>query len=208
MTDVLDDAPDGAPDDVPDEVAATGPAPRRPIAPWIALGIAIVMIGLVVVLINATSDGETVAESPLIGRPAPEAVGELADGTSFDLSRRKGSWVVLNFFTADCVPCIQEHPDLIDFHEQQQALGADGAELYSVVVNDTPADVEAFFDERGGDWPVVYSEFDEFPVAFGVAQVPETWIVDPSGVVQLRFISKVTAEQLNITLQQFREQYG
>ena len=115
---------------------------------------------------------------------------------------------MLNFFTADCVPCIREHPDLIEFNEQQQALGADGAELYSVVVNDTPEDVEAFFDERGGDWPVVYSEFDNFPVAFGVAQVPETWIIDPSGVVQLRFISEVTAEQLNVTLQQFREQYG
>ena len=37
--------------------------------------------------------------------------------------------------------------------------------------------------------------------------VPETWIIDPSGVVQLRLISKVTAEQLDTILQQFREQY-
>ena len=200
MTDVIDHDPGADPE--------TAAASRRSVAPGIALAIAVVMIGLVVVLIGATSDGENVAESPLIGRPAPEATGQLADGTAFDLSRRKGSWVVLNFFTADCVPCIREHPDLIEFNEQQQALGADGAELYSVVVNDTPEDVEAFFDERGGDWPVVYSEFDNFPVAFGVAQVPETWIIDPSGVVQLRFISEVTAEQLNVTLQQFREQYG
>ena len=45
-------------------------------------------------------------------------------------------------------------------------------------------------------------------MAFGVAQVPETWIVDPSGVVQLRLISTVTAEQLNSILRQYREQYG
>ena len=44
-------------------------------------------------------------------------------------------------------------------------------------------------------------------MAFGVSQVPETWIIDPSGVVQLRLISKVTADQLNTILQQFREQY-
>jgi hypothetical protein len=40
-----------------------------------------------------------------------------------------------------------------------------------------------------------------------VAQVPETWIIDPSGVVQLRLISEVTADQLNSILRQYREQY-
>ena len=68
-------------------------------------------------------------------------------------------------------------------------------------------DLTLLFAENGGDWPAIYSEADEFPVAFGVSQVPETWVVDPSGVVQLRLISKVTADQLNAILQQFREQY-
>jgi len=181
---------------------------RRPVAPWIALALAVVFTGLFVVLIGADPDGGSSAKSPLLGRPAPEAIGELDDGTAFDLSRRKGSWVVLNFFTADCVPCMQEHPELIEFSEQQAALGSDGAELYSVVVNDTRADIEEFFAERGGDWPVLYSDRDDFSVAFGVAAVPETWIIDPSGVVQLRFISKVTAEQLGVTLQQYREAFG
>ena len=45
-------------------------------------------------------------------------------------------------------------------------------------------------------------------VAFGVAAVPETWIVDPDGVVRIRLISKVTAEGLNVTLQQLREALG
>ncbi len=186
----------------------SGDVGARRLAPWVALAVAIVMIGLVVVLAGADSEGGSSAESPLIGRPGPEAVGVLDDGTTFDLARRKGSWVVLNFFTADCVPCIQEHPELIEFAEQQAALGSDGAELYSVVVNDSRADVEEFFEERGGDWPIIYSDRDEFSVAFGVAAVPETWIIDPSGVVQMRLISRVTAEQLGITLQQFREAYG
>jgi cytochrome c biogenesis protein CcmG/thiol:disulfide interchange protein DsbE len=112
---------------------------------------------------------------------------------------------VLNFFTADCVPCIQEHPDLVEFAEQQEQLGPDGAELYSIVVNDGRADVEEFFEERGGDWPVVYSDLGEIPVAFGVSAVPETWIVDPAGVVRVRMISRVTADDLNVTLQQLRE---
>lgn len=181
---------------------------RRPIAPWIALATAVVMVGLFVVLIGADPDERGVrTSSPLLGRPAPEAVGTLLDGRSFDLSQRKGSWVVINFFRADCAPCIQEHPDLVAFVDQQRELGSDGAEFYSIVVNDTRSDVEEFFAERGGDWPVVF-DHDQIDVAFGVALVPETWIVDPSGIVSVRIISRVTTENLNVTMQQLREQYG
>ena len=183
-----------------------GAAPRR-LAPWVALGVAVVMIGLIVLLVNASnSDDATTSDSPLLGQPAPEAIGVLDDGSSFDLAQRKGSWVVLNFFTADCIPCQQEHPELVEFVDQQGALGSDGAEFYSVVVNDSPEDVEDFFDEYGGDWPVVYpADAGAIDVAFGVAAVPETWIIDPNGVVRVRIISTVDSEVLNVTMQQLRE---
>jgi len=200
VTDTIE--PEVLPDDH-DERPSTG----RRLAPWIVLVLAVVMVGLLVVLVGADADRSETADSPLIGRPAPEAIGTLDDGSTFDLSQRKGSWVVLNFFDPDCIPCIQEHPDLVQFSEDQATLGADGAELYSVITRGTKEEIDEFFAERGGEWPQVYSDFDEFPVAFGVAAVPETWVIDPSGVVQLRLISKVTAEQLNTILQQYREQY-
>ena len=200
MTDTIEP---GVLSDDHDERPSTG----RRLAPWIVLVVAVVMVGLLVVLVGADADRNETADSPLIGRPAPEAIGTLDDGSTFDLSQRKGSWVVLNFFDPDCIPCIQEHPDLVQFSEDQATLGADGAELYSVITRGTKEEIDEFFAERGGEWPQVYSDFDEFPVAFGVAAVPETWVIDPSGVVQLRLISKVTAEQLNTILQQYREQY-
>jgi cytochrome c biogenesis protein CcmG/thiol:disulfide interchange protein DsbE len=200
VTEVLDDVAPASGDD-------SGPRRRR-IAPLIVGVVAVVMAGLFVVLAGADADKSESADSPLIGRPAPEATGTLDDGTSFDLARRKGSWVVLNFFDPECIPCIQEHPELVQFSKDQESLGIEGAELYSVITRGEKEEIDAFFAEQGGDWPAIYSEFDEFPVAFGVAAVPETWIIDPSGVVQLRLISKVTAAQLNQILQQYREQYA
>ena len=209
MSDLLDDAataetPEGSGGD--DQTQG-----GRRLAPLVVGAIALLMAGLIVVFIGAVGDdgggGGASADSPLIGRPAPEATGTLSDGTAFDLSRRKGSWVVLNFFDPTCVPCIREHPELVAFAEDQATLGTDGAELYSVITRGSRDEIDAFFAENGGDWPAIYSEADEFPVAFGVAQVPETWIVDPSGVVQLRLISEVTADQLNSILRQYREQY-
>jgi cytochrome c biogenesis protein CcmG/thiol:disulfide interchange protein DsbE len=178
------------------------------VAPFVALAVALLLGGLFVVLAGADPSVNETAETPLLDQPAPDAVGELADGTEFDLARRKGSWVVLNYFTSDCVPCQQEHPDLVRFADDQEALGGDGAELYTVVYDDERDRVEDFFAEQGGDWPVVYDGDGSFSVAFGVSKVPETWIIDPGGYVRFRAISRVTADFLGAQLQSLREVYG
>ena len=179
--------------------------PRQRLAPFVALAVAIVVAGLFVVLAGADATTNETAETPLLDQPAPEAVGQRADGTAFDLARRKGDWVVLNFFQSTCVPCQQEHPDLVRFAEQQAAL-ADGAGLYTVVYDDDRDDVEEFFAAEGGDWPVVYDDDGSIAVAFGVSKVPETWIIDPTGVVRGRIISRVTADFLGASAAALREQ--
>jgi cytochrome c biogenesis protein CcmG/thiol:disulfide interchange protein DsbE len=113
--------------------------------------------------------------------------------------------VVLNFFTHNCVPCIREHPDLIEFVDQQRALGVDGAEFYTIVRDSTVDEVEAFFEQRGGDWPIVYDTEFEFVNQFGVALVPETWIIDPNGFVRRRIITEVDAGPLSRLMQALRE---
>ena len=177
---------------------------RRRIAPLIAGAVAVVLVVLFVVLATADGDRDESAASPLIGNVAPASQGVLADGAPFELSRRKGSWVVLNFFTHNCVPCIREHPELVKFAQQQAALGGDGAELYTIVRDSNRQEVEQFFAERGGDWPVVYDPQFQFSNDFGVALVPETWIIDDNGLVRMRIISEVTADGLGTLIQQLR----
>ena len=187
-----------------DELSSQGPRRRR-VAPLVVGLVAIVIVGLFAILLMADSSRDATAGSPLLGNLAPDVSATNADGSSFELSRRKGSWVVLNFFTHDCVPCIREHPELIEFVDQQEALGAEGAEFYSVVRDSTTDEVEAFFAERGGDWTIVYDTDYEFVNGFGVAQVPETWVVDPNGFVRRRYIGQVTADGLSATIQAMRE---
>ena len=198
MTDEIATSTEAAGDD-------GGARGRRRVAPLIVIAVALVLGGLFVVLAGADAAKNETADTPLLDAPAPDAVGHLADGSTFDLARRKGSWVVLNFFTSTCVPCKQEHPELVRFVEQQAALGLDGAEFYTVVVDDDADAVDAFFEEQGGDWPIVYDDDGRFAVAFGVAKVPEAWIIDPNGVVRGRVISQVTAEFLGSRIQRLRE---
>ena len=181
---------------------------RIPIAPIVVAALAVFAGLLFWVLLSADGNRTATADTPLLDQPAPSAAGTFDDGTPFDLSRRKGSWVVLNFFTHDCVPCIQEHPELIEFVDQQRTLGADGAEFYSIVQTSTRDEVAAYFDEHGGDWPVVFDDDYDFQIEFGVVQVPETWIIDPNGIVRGRVIGEVEADMLSPTLQAMREQFS
>ena len=170
----------------------------RRIAPWIAGGVAIVVFALFIVLMTADTGRQESAASPLIGNVAPDAHGVLENGTPFDLSRRKGSWVVLNFFTHNCVPCIREHPELIEFAGRHEAAG--DASVVSVVFDDEADEVVEFFGENGGDWPVVDGE--DVILDWAVAQVPESFLVDPDGVVVARLVGGVTADGLDGLLEQ------
>jgi cytochrome c biogenesis protein CcmG/thiol:disulfide interchange protein DsbE len=189
------------------------PERRRRIAPVIALLVAVVVGALFVVLASSKTGRDESAQSYLLDKPAPRVVstvlgegnGEPADDPVFDLSRRKGSWVVLNFFDPDCVPCIREHSELVALDQQQRALGDVGAELYTIINKGTDAEVRDWFAAEGGEWPIVRDPQGSISVAFGVAQVPETWIIDPNGVVRKRFIGEVTATGVGTLLQQLRE---
>jgi cytochrome c biogenesis protein CcmG, thiol:disulfide interchange protein DsbE len=174
----------------------------RRLAPFIALAVALVIAGLFVVLAGS-KPSEDSAETNLMGKPAPTATGSLMDGASFDLARRKGDWVVLNFFQSSCIPCQQEHPELEKFVAAQQQQ-RDGARFFTIAWADDRNAVESFFAKEGGDWPVVLDTKGSIAVAFGVSKVPETWIIDPDGVVRFRTIAEVTADFLGNQLERLR----
>jgi cytochrome c biogenesis protein CcmG, thiol:disulfide interchange protein DsbE len=180
------------------------PENRRRVAPLIALGVAVVLGALFVVLAMGDSERSDAVSTYLLDKPAPAMLSTTLDGEPFDLSRRKGSWVVLNFFNSTCVPCKAEHDELVDFAEQQRGLGVQGAELYTVVNNDSDEAVRTWFAEQGGDWPIVTDDDGTISTAFGVAQVPETWIIDPNGTIVARFAGATTYELLSQTMQQLR----
>jgi cytochrome c biogenesis protein CcmG/thiol:disulfide interchange protein DsbE len=133
-------------------------------------------------------------------------VSTTLDDQAFDLARRKGSWVIFNFFNSTCVPCVNEHPDLVAFAETE-ANAENPAELYTIINDDSDGAVQNFFDTNGGDWTKVRDSDAAISVAFGVAKVPETWVIDPNGYVRLRIAGQLTqtllTEQLNLLKAQF-----
>jgi cytochrome c biogenesis protein CcmG/thiol:disulfide interchange protein DsbE len=162
--------------------------------------VAVVALALIVVLAGSKRTGDS-AESPLLGKDAPALSGQTLDGATFDLAAQQGKWVVVNFFGSWCVPCQQEAPELRRWATAHQAAG--DALLVNVLVNDTPEKARAFLDEHGGaTWPVVVTDTDTLGLRWGVAKVPETYLVTPSGVVVWKTIQPVTMQILDDAMAQ------
>ncbi len=147
------------------------------------------------------SDGATQA-SPAVGKIVPELKGETLEGDRFDVDALRGRWVVVNLFATWCVPCQVEHPELVAFAQEHSDTG--DVALVSVVFGDQDDDVRRFFDERGGDWPVLGTEYSSVVVDFGATGVPETYIVAPNGVVVERILGGVTQALLNSVIDKYR----
>lgn len=168
---------------------------RWPVAPFVALAVALVVGALVVVFARSDSAADREARSRLVGQPAPVLAGETIDGGTFDLGARRGRWVVVNFMASWCTPCRQEQPELVAF-ANRHAPAAD-AEVVAVLVNDTPEAVTAFFDKYGRAGPAVLDPDGSAYVAFGIVKVPETYLIDPDGIVVGKVNGSVSADGLD-----------
>ncbi|HYJ73885.1 MAG TPA: TlpA disulfide reductase family protein [Actinomycetota bacterium] len=184
-----------------DVTEAVDHAPRsRGLVLGAAVVVAVIMVALVVVLATRDPAQDRVDESPLVGHVAPPLVGEVVApeataGSQFDLDRLRGQWVVVNFFATWCVPCVTEHPELIEFSDRHAATG--DASVASVVfdADENVDDIADFFADKGGDWPVVDGE--DVILDWAVAAVPESFLVSPDGVVAAKITGGVTADGLD-----------
>lgn len=158
-------------------------------------------LGLVLVLARAEPAANRIASSPLVGQQAPAVTGATLDGGAFDLGEQRGRWTLVNFFATWCAPCRQEHDDLVRFHERHQAAGDAG--VVSIVFNDELSDARSFFAEFGAPFPVITSDDGSIALDFGVAKVPESYLVAPDGTIVAKIIGGVTDEGLDELLARF-----
>lgn len=117
-------------------------------------------------------------------RLAPDFTLRDQNGKEWKLSDQRGKTVVLNFWTMTCKPCIEEMPSL-----ETLALVAKERGDLEVVAISTDAgwnDVRGLF-KPGSQLKVLFDP-DKSVVRgkFGTRLYPETWVIDPDGVIRVR----------------------
>jgi cytochrome c biogenesis protein CcmG/thiol:disulfide interchange protein DsbE len=177
-------------------------------ARWAALGVAVLVIGVGVVLATqvGTDPRADTTTSQLVGKPAPQLALRDLDGNAVDNASLAGKAVVVNFWNTWCVPCQEELPALKRF----AAAHRDDADLaiVGVVRDDSQKAVRAYVAAEGMDWIIAIDPGSRAALDFGTRGQPETFAISPDGIVAGAQIGPATEGSLERMLVAARRQAG
>ena len=121
-------------------------------------------------------------------RPASPYLLKLADGRTLTSGQLKGKVVLVNFWATWCPYCRKEMPAIDEFWQDYRGRGF---EVLAVSVDDTPAQITAWFRQHG--YRFAAAPMDEsVRQAFGnVSSLPTSFIVDADGTIRHKVVGQV-----------------
>ena len=162
--------------------------------------VALVFAVLVGLLATRKSTEGAVAASPIVGHRAPEIAGvSIIDGASVRLSdyTHANKFVLVNFFSTTCVPCVQEHPSIRAFAERHAKAG-DAAVLAVLFPPVNKDDAKEFWARQKGSWPLL--DDDKAIPDYGVTGIPESFLIGPEGFIRAKITGGIKEKRLEALL--------
>jgi len=129
--------------------------------------------------------------SVLIGKPAPAfTLPVLSEGGRMVSSRDlRGRWYVLNVWGTWCATCREEHAFLLEIQRSGQipVIGLDW--------KDDDAQARSYLQQLGNPYEIVAVDREgRTAIDYGVAAAPESFLVNPQGVIVFKCIGALTPE--------------
>ena len=130
--------------------------------------------------------------SPLIGKPAPSfALPQIHGDKLLSTAELRGKVWLLNVWASWCVSCRVEHPLLL------QLAQANIVPVYGLDYKDKPDDARAWLAQNGDPYTTsIVDEDGRVGIDYGVYGVPETFVIDRSGIVRYKQIGPLSVEAL------------
>lgn len=119
---------------------------------------------------------------------APPVSGDSLSGARVSPALYGGHVLVVNFWNPDCPACRKEAPALA---AAARKYGSQGVRFVGVIYvggnwPDSPSAARAFLSKYHITYPVIIDHGSRISGAFGVAAIPQTFVVDASG--QKRYV--------------------
>lgn len=130
--------------------------------------------------------------SVLVGKQAPVFVLPSAQGEPVSLAQLRGQPVLLNFWATWCYPCQSEHGLL-----QATAKRLKGrAHVVGVIYQDSPEQVLAYLNKHPSPYPHLLDANSQVAIDYGVAGVPESFIINAEGRITYKHAGALNAKVL------------
>jgi cytochrome c biogenesis protein CcmG, thiol:disulfide interchange protein DsbE len=152
----------------------------------LAAGLVVVLPTLAVFWSSFGRDPHALPEA-LEGKQAPPFALMSLDGEPVDRSDLAGRPFVLNFWATWCIPCAQEHPALLEVARRY----GDRIPFYGVLYGDDKEKARAWLDKRGSAFPTLMDPSGRTAIDYGVAGVPETFIVNARGEIVEKVVGPI-----------------
>lgn len=152
---------------------------------------AILFAGLVGVFAVQLGEDPSVIPSPLIGKPAPTFALPSVENPEemVNTADLKGRMYVLNAWGTWCPPCYQEHPTLVEIAKTS------AVPLIGLNWKDELPKAQQWLQELGNPYEMTGFDADgKAGIDWGVYAAPETFLVDPQGVIIHKHIGPITME--------------
>jgi cytochrome c biogenesis protein CcmG, thiol:disulfide interchange protein DsbE len=136
--------------------------------------------------------------SPLIGKPAPSfALPTLGEpGNTIKREDMLGKVWVLNVWASWCAPCREEHPLVIAFAKRS------GVPVVGLNYKDKGPAATAWLAQLGNPYAATLVDADgKAGIEWGVYGVPETFVIDKTGVIRYKHIGPLTEEAVRTKLE-------
>lgn len=120
-----------------------------------------------------------------IGSAVPSLSALASDGRMLSLDQFRGQVVYVDFWASWCAPCREAIPVLDSL---QQRYRTRGFTVLGVNVDTDRRNAQRMMDQLVPVFPVVFDPKGLWPEAFGLREMPSSFLVDASGVV--RYVKK------------------
>lgn len=129
-----------------------------------------------------------------VGEQAPDApLPRLEGAGSQSLVDYRGRWVLVNFWASWCPPCREEAPALERFQRQH---GGPGFTVLGIDSRDLTSDGLGFVQRYELSYPQLRDRDGDVAHEYGTTGLPESFLIDPAGKVQLLALGPVDEEYL------------
>lgn len=132
---------------------------------------------------------------------APNFMLETLNGESVTLSDRRGRWVLVNFWATWCAPCVAEMPALQAIATER----SDRANLLLINLREPIEAVRAFALEHAIIAPVLIDPPDSVMLDYGIVNLPQTFVIDPNGVVVHRQFGPIERDSFGVFLDELMQ---